>query len=79
VQLGPVVINGVDAAALLEVPDDADPVLAAAARFRNERRRLHQRELARLADELALEQIHLPHIASAALGPADIERLAASL
>ncbi|MEN9505940.1 MAG: hypothetical protein RI958_1866 [Actinomycetota bacterium] len=79
VQLGPVVINGVDAAALLEVPDDADPVLAAAARFRNERRRLHQRELARLADELALEQIHLPHIATAALGPADIERLAASL
>lgn len=79
VQLGPVVINGVDAGSLLDVPDGTDAVLAAAAHYRNARRRLHQRELTRLADQLALEQIHLPHLPTAALGPADVEHLAAML
>jgi arsenite-transporting ATPase len=79
VQLGPIVLNGVDDAAPLDVPDGTDPVLAAAAQFRNARRRLHRGELARLADELALEQVHLAHVPTAALGPADVERLAAAL
>lgn len=79
VQLGPVVINGVDDGSQLDVPAGTDPALAEAAEFRNARRRLHQRELARLAEALALDQVRLPHLATAALGPADIERLAAQL
>lgn len=78
VQLGPVVVNGVDRlvdAEPLVVPDGADPALAAAARFRNARRDLHRRELERLDDELAIPHVCLPHVVTAGLRADDIEHL----
>lgn len=78
VQLGPVVVNGVDRlvdAEPLVVPDAADPALAAAARFRNARRGLHRRELERLDDELAIPHVCLPHVVTAGLCADDIEHL----
>jgi arsenite/tail-anchored protein-transporting ATPase len=79
VQLGPVVVNGVDAGADLIVPTGTDAVLAAAADYRNARRALHRREIARLSDALAIEQVHLPHVVSAGLTSADIVDLAGAL
>ncbi len=102
VQLGPVVVNGVDGwgdgdgdgdgdggggggdgdgdgDGDLEIPAGTDPVLAAAARFRNGRRAMQRRELARLSDALAIEQIRLPHVVTAGLTSGDIARLAAGL
>ncbi len=90
VQLGPVVVNGVDGWGDgddrdhgddddLEIPAGTDPVLAAAARFRNGRRAMQRRELARLSDALAIEQIRLPHVVTAGLTSGDVAHLAAGL
>lgn len=79
VQLGPVVVNGVDDGPPIDVPDGTDPALAAAARFRNDRRVMQQGELERLGDVLAIERIHLPHLVTAGLTAADVERLADAL
>ncbi len=80
VQLGPVVVNGVDAGdGDLVIPDGADPALAAAASFRNARRAMHHREIERLSDALAIDQIHLPHVVTAGITRDDIARLAAGL
>ena len=79
VHLGPVVVNGVDDGPDLVVPDDTDPVLADAAAFRNSRRDLHRREVRRLGEALAIDQIHLPHIVTAGLTADDIDALAATL
>ncbi len=89
VQLGPVVVNGVDGWGDgddddgrdddLEIPAGTDPVLAAAARFRNGRRAMQRRELARLSDALAIEQIRLPYVVTAGLTSDDVARLAAGL
>lgn len=80
VQLGPVVVNGVDPLVdgePLEIPPDSDPALAAAAEFRNARRELHRRELARLTDDLAIPHVCLPHVVTPGLTAADVRRLAA--
>ncbi len=79
VQLGPVVVNGVDDDPPIDVPDGAPPALAAAATFRNERRALHRREVERLRDDLALPQLHLPHLPVAGLGPDEVRTLATHL
>lgn len=79
VQLGPIVVNGVDDGAAIDVRRGAPTVLADAARYRNARRDLHRRALARLDSDLALGQIHLPQVASAGLGPADIDALVDTL
>jgi arsenite/tail-anchored protein-transporting ATPase len=79
VHLGPVVVNGVDDGPDLVVPEDTDPVLADAATFRNSRRDLHRREVRRLGEALAIDQIHLPHIVTAGLTADDIDALAATL
>jgi arsenite/tail-anchored protein-transporting ATPase len=80
VQLGPVVVNGVDGTGDdLEIPDGIDPVLAAAASFRNARRAMHRREIERLSDVLAIDQIHLSHVVTAGITRDDIDRLAAGL
>jgi arsenite/tail-anchored protein-transporting ATPase len=78
VHLAPVMVNAVD------VGPDLDEEAAAlgspmrtAAEFRNARRRLQRDECARLATDLALEQLHLPAFAGAALDAAAIEELAA--
>ncbi len=84
VDLAPVVVNG-----LYPVLEglDADPaaagagaeVLAAAAQFRRRRQELQQAQVARLAAELPLPQLHLPSLFTVDLTPADIEALASSL
>ncbi|MFN6119583.1 MAG: ArsA-related P-loop ATPase [Actinomycetes bacterium] len=79
VQLGPVVVNGVDTGDDLAIPAGTDPALAAAAAFRNSRRDVHRRELERLTDALALDQILLPHVVTAGLTADDVARLAAGL
>ena len=79
VQLGPVVVNGVDDGPLLEWTDDTDPGLVAAAEYRNARRQLHRDEIARLTDVLAIDQIHLPHLVSPGLTDADIRTLVKAL
>jgi arsenite/tail-anchored protein-transporting ATPase len=80
VQLGPVVVNGVDGAADdLTIPDGTDAALAAAATFRNARRAMHRREIERLSDALAIDQIHLPHVVTAGITSDDVARLAAGL
>ena len=80
VHLGPIVVNAVDLADRL--PADAAPAgsaMRAAAEFRNARRALHRGEVARLADELALPQVHLPLVASAHLDAAAVAALADGL
>jgi anion-transporting ArsA/GET3 family ATPase len=82
VQLGPVVVNGVDGgdgSGDLTIPDGTDPALAAAASFRNARRAMHRREIDRLSDALAIDQIHLPHVVTAGITRDDVDRLAAGL
>jgi arsenite/tail-anchored protein-transporting ATPase len=79
VQLGPVVVNGVDDGAELVVPDDAPEPLAAAARYRTARRALHAREVARLRESLAIDQIHLPDVVTAGLDATHVEELAGSV
>ena len=84
VDLAPLVVNG-----LYPVLEglDADPaaagtdaeVLAAAAQFRRRRQELQQGQVARLAAELPLPQLHLPTLFTVDLTPADIEALASAL
>ena len=80
VHLGPVVVNAVDVGEPLD-PSDAPEgsAMRAAAEFRNARRRLQRDECARLLDELALAQLHLPAHAGTALDAAAIEQLATGL
>ena len=95
VQLGPVVVNGVDVAEgeppldadALDALDAADGVLddddrealRAAAEFRIARRQMQRAELARLAEELALMQVHLPALPVAGVDADGVRRLAAAL
>jgi anion-transporting ArsA/GET3 family ATPase len=78
VQLGPIVVNGVDAGPHLEIADGAPEELVAAARYRTARRELHRREVERLAEEIALPQIVLPQVVSVGLDADDVRRIAAS-
>ena len=90
VQLGPVVVNGVDLGDPL--PDDAaarravadlDPatadVLLDAAAFRRARRAMEAGEIARLAAELPIPEVTLPARSAAGLTSADIAELAQTL
>ena len=85
VQLGPVIVNGVDLGEPITVVDSdnnslsANPDLLAAADYRNHRRHCQRDELKRLSTDLALAQIVLPQLAVAGLTPADISVLAKSL
>ncbi len=93
VSLGPVVVNGrypelagldrdpVDAAAEAGVslqPGEAES-LAGAAAFRRRRMDLQASQVARLAERLPLPQLSLPYLFDADLGPAQVDRLAATL
>ena len=86
IQLGPIVINGVDtgvplpsvktaAAAWQDLDADVAAVLAEAAAFRRSRRALERTEIERLSAELPLEQITLPAQLVAGLTATDIDRL----
>ena len=84
VDLGPVVVNG-----LYPVLEglDVDPVeagddaatLSEAARFRARRQELQQAQVARLAAELPLPQLHLPSLFTVDLAPSDIDVMAGAL
>ncbi|MCU1398149.1 MAG: putative anion transporting ATPase, partial [Acidimicrobiales bacterium] len=78
VQLGPVVVNGVDLGPPVPTVSD-DPDLAAAARFRNLRRAAHEGELRRLSTDLALAQIVLPQLPVAGVAASDLAALADAL
>jgi len=80
VHLGPLVVNGVDQGGMLPA-DSAQPAsaLRLAAEFRNARRSMHAAECNRLADVLALPQVHLPLVAGSQLEAGDIESLADAL
>jgi arsenite/tail-anchored protein-transporting ATPase len=91
VQLGPVVVNGVDVAddalpdddgarrATAELDPEMAGALVEAAAFRRSRRAMEAAELARLATELPIPKVTLPARIAAGLGPADIDELARSL
>ncbi|CAN5654409.1 hypothetical protein BH10ACT2_BH10ACT2_02690 [soil metagenome] len=80
IHLGPLVVNGVDQGGLLPVAAAAPgSALHLAAEFRNARRSMHAAECSRMADELALPQVHLPLIAGSRLVADDIEKLADAL
>lgn len=79
-RLGPIVVNAYDEGG--DLPADLAPAgstLRAAAEFRNGRRELHRKETQRLADELELEQVRLPLLATPALDKESIAELAKSL
>ena len=86
IQLGPIVINGVDtgvplpsiktaAAAWQDLDADVAAVLAEAAAFRRSRRAMERTEIERLSAELPLEQITLPAQLVAGLTATDVDRL----
>jgi len=94
VSLGPIVVNGCypvfdllgtdprEAAAAAGVgAPTAEEVerLRAAATFRVARQELQAGQLGRLATELPLPQLRLPHLFTAEIGPPEIEQLAANL
>ena len=78
-QLGPVVVNGVDAGPPLEPTGSTPEPLAAAARYRTARRALHAREVARLHESLPIEQLHLPDVVAAGLDADHVDQLAEQL
>jgi anion-transporting ArsA/GET3 family ATPase len=79
VQLGPVVVNGVDDGPPLDVGASTPAPLAAAAEYRNARRALHRREVERLRESLAIDQLHLPDVVAAGLDADHIDTLAGAL
>jgi hypothetical protein len=77
VHLGPIVVNGVDSGAVLEVeraPEGSPMRLAA--EFRNARRAMHEDECIRLGHELALPQLVLPIVAGSHLTAESVDALA---
>jgi anion-transporting ArsA/GET3 family ATPase len=79
VQLGPVVVNGVDDGPSLDTTASTPAPLAAAAEYRNSRRALHRREVERLRESLAIDQLHLPDVVAAGLDADHIDTLAGAL
>jgi anion-transporting ArsA/GET3 family ATPase len=87
VQLGPVVVNGVDLG--VELPDEQTSLrlvegldaatanlLVDAAAFRRSRRDMEAQEIERLGQQLPIAQVALPARPVAGLGPDDIDALA---
>jgi arsenite/tail-anchored protein-transporting ATPase len=83
IQLGTIIVNGVDRGAELPHPDNVSPPVPVAVRqaalFRNQRRANQRAECARLLTDLALPQIHLPQLAVAGISVGDLDPLAQAL
>ena len=80
VHLGPLVVNGVDQGPVLSAESaESGSALRLAGEFRNARRAMHAAECARMANDLALPQVHLPLIAGSQLSADDVEHLADAL
>ncbi len=87
VALGPVVVNGC-MAPLRDQPDSITSLMAAgfslttstqaieAVAFRSSRHAMQEIQIARLAEQLPLPQIHLPQLLTAAIGRAELNKLA---
>ncbi len=80
VQLGPVVVNALDDGAMLDASGapEGSPVRLAA-EFRNARRTMHRDECARLGEDLALEQVHVPVAPTSTLDAAAVDLLATAI
>ena len=78
VQLGPVIVNGVDLGEPIAIIE-ADEHLMAAAEFRNHRRASQRAELDRLSNDLALDQIVLPQLPVAGMTPDDLAAMVTAL
>lgn len=78
VQLGPVIVNGVDLGEPITIVE-ADDHLMAAAEFRNHRRASQRAELQRLSNDLALDQIVLPQLPVAGMTPDDLAAMVTAL
>jgi anion-transporting ArsA/GET3 family ATPase len=79
VQLGPVIVNGVDLGDAVPIVEAAEDFLRAAAEFRNHRRAAQRAELQRLSSDLALAQIVLPQLPIAGVAADDLPALADAL
>lgn len=93
VALGPIIVNGcypplvaaetpaADAAAEAGVKLDAEltAALDRSRRFRLVRQRLQEEQLARLAQELPLDQLRMPFLFAAAIGPGELDALSDAL
>ena len=84
VQLGTIIVNGIDQGVALPDPDlvgpaPLPPAIRLAAQFRTRRRANQRNECARLNAELALPQIHLPQLAVAGIQANDLSLLAQEL
>jgi hypothetical protein len=86
VQLGPIVVNGVDGGepmpdvdaevvAVAELDAESRAVLCAAAAFRRSRLEMERDELERLSQEMPLPQIHLTAQPVAGLSATDVDVL----
>ena len=78
VQLGPVVVNGVDLGEPIAIIE-ADGHLMAAAEFRNHRRASQRAELDRLSNDLAIDQIVLPQLPVAGITSIDLAAMVTAL
>ena len=78
VQLGPVIVNGIDPGPPIEIVP-APGHVTAAAEFRNHRKASQRAELERLSTELALARLDLPQLPVAGITAADLPVLAAAL
>jgi len=90
VQLGPVVVNGIDQGVDLPDVDAVEAAVAGldrasaaalveAATFRRSRREMESEEIGRLAEQLPIAQVTLPARLVAGLAPDDVDALAALL
>ena len=90
VQLGPVVVNGIDQGVDLPNVDAVEAAVAGldrasaaalveAATFRRSRREMESEEIGRLAEQLPIAQVTLPARLVAGLAPDDVDALAALL
>jgi anion-transporting ArsA/GET3 family ATPase len=90
VQLGPIVVNGVDQgvdlpdvaaveAAVAGLDQASAVALVEAAAFRRSRREMESEEIRRLAEQLPIAQVTLPARLVAGLAPADVDALATLL
>lgn len=78
VQLGPVIINGLDPGEPIEITSAPEPLIEAAL-FRNHRLHAQRAELNRLSRDLALTQMVLPQLPVAGISAADLPALTAAL
>jgi anion-transporting ArsA/GET3 family ATPase len=93
VALGPIIVNGcypplsdggtsaveAGAEAGVELSDAVVRALDDARRFRRVRQRLQDEQLARLAQELPLDQLRIPYLFAPVIGPAEIDALCDAL